>query len=273
MAAVSESTSTLQGCTSPRAMRHRLPVPPLQPLLLQEHRLPTELGGSLLTPACDNSRGETTVRGRSAAAAGEDPFSLDFAHPLKENRICTAVSHSPSRAKASGWRKQRHSRLGSDCGKELKHLPCTSPSSCSEAEYTHPRLEGKSTAGGPLKGFNQSGAGACLETISNSRAGQRQQNRQEEVVGFLFTQDSQGHKVISHPQFIEQSTSVLQKMALCHQSNPVPSSFHTSCCGAAGRSPPHLPGVSTPGEAEVRLQSSYDLLFTQDSEGNQVIKH
>ncbi|CAM4656194.1 unnamed protein product [Lepidochelys olivacea] len=92
----------------------------------------------------------------------------------------------------------------------------------------------------------------------------------------LFTQDSEGYRVISHQCFYENVRSPLQKKYLQDKTNfvqrvPSPPSvdcFKVYSSGVLDRTP-----LATTAINLCEPESCYDLLFTEDSEGNRIIKH
>lgn len=105
----------------------------------------------------------------------------------------------------------------------------SSPGSAAGARPLRERSH--NTGAGPAEGWGRTGApsGPC---------------------GQLFTQDSQGNRVIAH--------------------RSVPSPCKARDSDGSGRRPPRSP---CKGLGEQQLDDCYDLLFTQDSQGNRVIKH
>nr|XP_032658817.1 aurora kinase A and ninein-interacting protein-like [Chelonoidis abingdonii] len=92
----------------------------------------------------------------------------------------------------------------------------------------------------------------------------------------LFTQDSEGYRVISHQHVYESIRSPLQRKYLQDKTNFVhrglsPPSVGCSkvySSGAQDRTP-----LATTAVNLSEPESCYDLLFTEDSEGNRIIKH
>lgn len=92
----------------------------------------------------------------------------------------------------------------------------------------------------------------------------------------LFTQDSEGHRIISHQHFDKNVRSPLQKKCLQDKTNsvhwatspPTATCFKVYSSGASARTP-----LATTAMNSCEPDLCYDLLFTEDSEGNRMIKH
>ncbi|XP_033013693.1 aurora kinase A and ninein-interacting protein [Lacerta agilis] len=229
---------------------------------------------------------------RDSAAEREDPQLLNFIQQLEEKRDPDhrTLSDLALREKKSGWGREKHTTLfphssqsltvtNKDTKTQRRHRcppSCYSSSmqSC-DSENINPQLEQRTTE---VKPFNQSVAGLCLkinETVCNSDKGI--EDSQVGLVGLpMFTQDSEGHKVISHLFVQGRGKTSLQKTLLGDESNSIMSPSYHGCLGAccsAERGTHLSPGGSVSVLTDSSEKSCYDLLFTEDSEGNRVIKH
>ncbi|XP_028597463.2 aurora kinase A- and ninein-interacting protein isoform X1 [Podarcis muralis] len=229
---------------------------------------------------------------RDSAAEREDPPLLNFIQQLEEKRDPDhrTLSDLALREKNSGWEREKHTTLfpqssqsltvtSKDTKTQRRHR-C--PPSCyssfmqsCDSENINPQLEQSTMEVKPLKSSNQSVAGLCLKI--NKAACSSDKGIEDSQVGLpMFTQDSEGHKVISHLFVQGRGKTSLQKKLLGDESNSIMSPSYHGCLGAccSAESWTHLsPGGSVSVLTDSSEKSCYDLLFTEDSEGNRVIKH
>ncbi|XP_061453289.1 aurora kinase A- and ninein-interacting protein isoform X2 [Rhineura floridana] len=292
LAAASSSASKLKSHELSGVERALLAASLLQPRVMQEHKqLLQGLHSSPCNAALAAAQANSSER-RDSVSETENPLSSDFIQHLEEKRELDhiTVSDSPVREKNGGWQTEKRTISFLQSGQNLTVVSnrktkgqrrLRHPSSCdralvdsSDSENINPQFERSTTGVKPLKSFNKSVAGLCSKTICNSD--KRSEDSQVGLVSLpLFTQDSEGHKVISHRFFHERSKTPMQKK-LCDKTDSATSSSYSdrfrACCTAARGT--HLsPGVSMSVPADSSEESCYDLLFTQDSEGNRVIKH
>ncbi|XP_070620347.1 aurora kinase A- and ninein-interacting protein [Erythrolamprus reginae] len=142
----------------------------------------------------------------------------------------------------------------------------------SDSENMDPELEGNPLEAARLRGFNQTGFGGKHSDTASCENGSLATTQR------LFTQDSEGRRAILHRLGGEGSEASLPEELWGRKRPPGRSSFNNKSCfrdGWAGdRSPPgSLDWRALPPLPERTEKSCYDLLFTEDSEGNKVIKH
>ncbi|XP_063212153.1 aurora kinase A- and ninein-interacting protein [Chroicocephalus ridibundus] len=252
-----------------------------------QHR--AETAPASLTPSQDSSvlQVESHSTSEASCGAGEDLCFFSFTQDSEGNRIIAhrnvsdlfageMVSASGSVTSDRGTNKGQgqllpevsktgldfQPRLGANQSK--KPHPLSSVNSLIDfTENINPPLTRHSAWAAGFYPSPQRPAGAqpLRERSQNTRAGAAEEGwgspcRQ------LFTQDSQGNRVIAHH----------------HRNLPSPrkdsgsSRRHLPDSPCKGRSSDAANGsLSKPGEQQ--LDVCYDLLFTQDSEGNKVIKH
>ncbi|XP_062996418.1 aurora kinase A- and ninein-interacting protein [Elgaria multicarinata webbii] len=287
----SNSASNLKDHELPS--REKAPLPASsQPLDLEEWSQ-QKTQGVCLPPWCSaptqaqsNSCILPDTKGKVSVAERGDPLSLDLIQHLEQKRVLdhAAISYSPLIEQNGGRKRETNTTL---FPLDSQHLQIVSsrrtkaqrkhrcPSS--NSENIDPQLEKSITKMKTLKSFNITASGLCLKTndaISNSDEGH--ETSHVDVASLLFTQDSEGHKVISNCFFRGQGEPSLQKKPLRHKSSTVSSPSYTECSGAcysAERGPHIDPGMRLSVLTDVSQKSCYDLLFTEDSEGNRVIKH
>ncbi|XP_042295190.1 aurora kinase A and ninein-interacting protein [Sceloporus undulatus] len=267
----------------------------IQPVLMQEYKQqvvekPQHISpwNSFLAEPQSNSCVLSYIKGEdSTTAQGENPLSLNFSQHQKEKGLLDqgAVSKSPLREKNGDWKKEKPATVACQGSPNLKIERASDkrtkgcrrykpPSSCndssfiesSDSENIDPQLGTNITEMSPMKNFSKTLPGFCLK--SN---GICSENSQVDVTNSLFTQDSEGHKVISHRFFREQTPLSQQG-----KSSSGVSPSHKNCFGACypvERRPHVSPGRSLSVLADISQKSCYDLLFTEDSEGNKVLKH
>ncbi|XP_074904826.1 aurora kinase A- and ninein-interacting protein isoform X1 [Buteo buteo] len=249
------------------------------------------------TPLPDSSVLQVESRSNSEAScgAGEDCCCFSFTQDSEGNRIIAhrnesdvfageTVSASSSKTSDCGINKQAgqlflkaaktrldfQPRLGANQSKKPHRLSsANSLIDFSETENINPTITRDSTwaAGAYLSPQRPARAQPLRERSQNAGAGSAEEGWGSKMglsspCRQLFTQDSQGNRVIAHR---------CQNVPSPHKDNSssrrqLPDSPYEGCSSdAANRS------VSKLGEQS--LDVCYDLLFTQDSEGNRVIKH
>ncbi|XP_010287507.1 PREDICTED: aurora kinase A and ninein-interacting protein-like, partial [Phaethon lepturus] len=251
---------------------------------------------ALLTPLPDSLLLQAESHGRSEAScgAGEDCCCFSFTQDSEGNRT---IAHRNESHLFAGETVSASGSVTSDCGinKEGQLLPeeaktglCFQPrlganqskkphrlssvnsfTDFSETENINPTVVRDSTwAAGfyvspkktaraqPLRECSQNaGAGSAKERWAG-KTGPSSPCRQ------LFTQDSEGNRVIAHGC----QTSPSPRKASGSSRRQLPNSLYKGCSSDAASRSPGKPG-------EQLLDVCYDVLFTQDSEGNTVIKH
>ncbi|KAM7083170.1 aurora kinase A- and ninein-interacting protein [Ciconia maguari] len=250
---------------------------------------PTPLPDSLLLQVESHSMSE------ASCGAGEDSCFFSFTQDSEGNRIIAhrnesdliageTVSSSGSVTSDCGINKQEGQPLPEEAKTGLDFQPrlganqnkkphqssrVNSLSDFTETDNINPTLRRDSTwAAGfyssprrparaqPLRERSQNAGAASAEEGWGSKMGPSSPCRQ------LFTQDSEGNRVIAHR--CQNVPSPRQDRGSSRRQ--LPTSPYKGCpSDAANRS------LSKPWEQ--RLDVCYDLLFTQDSEGNRVIKH
>jgi len=258
--------------TAPVAPQHRAQKAPASP---------TPLPDSWLLRAEPHSKGE------ASCGTGDDCCFFSFTQDSEGNRI---IAHRNALDLFAGETLLARGSVTSDCGTHKqedqpppeaakarldfqlrlgvnqKKKPQQSSSvnsliAFTEAENINPTLTRDSPWAAGLCPSAQRAAGAqpLSERSRNASAGPAEEGRSSPFRQ-LFTQDSQGHRVIAH------------------RCRSVPSPRRAS--GSSGGRPPSSPRDGCPSDAaslsapwEQQLDVCYDLLFTQDSEGNRVIKH
>ncbi|KAM6370979.1 aurora kinase A- and ninein-interacting protein [Pluvialis apricaria] len=250
---------------------------------------PTPLPGSLVLQAESHSKSE------ASCGAGEDCCFFSFTQDSEGNRI---IAHRNASDLFAGETVSARSRVASECGtneREGQALPeeaqtgldfqprlganqskkprqsssVNSLIDFTETENINPAVTRNSTWAVGFYSSPQRPAGAqpLRERSQNAGAGSAEEGWGGKTAlsspcRQLFTQDSEGNRVISHrgqnlPSPRKDSSSARRQLPNS------PSQGWSS--HAANRS------LSRPGEQQ--LDVCYDLLFTQDSEGNRVIKH
>ncbi|XP_044290867.1 aurora kinase A and ninein-interacting protein-like [Varanus komodoensis] len=154
------------------------------------------------------------------------------------------------------------------------------PSSCSDfsdSENINPQQEKSVIKVKTLKSVDRTASDLCLKTSNaTSDFGKGHETTQVDTPRLLFTQDTEGHKVISNHFPHGQGKLSLHNRPPWNKSSTVSSPSCKDCFGAcfsAERGPHIAPGMSWSVLADISQKSSCDLLFTEDSEGNRVIKH
>ncbi|XP_054855948.1 aurora kinase A and ninein-interacting protein-like [Eublepharis macularius] len=270
----SKSDCSLQRCESLEGERSQLAAslfPPIQEFKLIQHY-------THQTSAQSDSRSMALAKEKSTADDNLDSTQRPEANGVTEH---TAVASSPLRGKNGGQRtfntpysltnqNRKALRRNGNCSSHSKnHL-----SDSSDSENIDSRSDRCGTAM-KWKGFNQNGTG-ILSEIALCSSDKGSKNSQLGCATSLFSQDSEGHRVISHRFSGEQRKLCLPKQPLQDKSNQGASPAYRDCFGACFPAQSGLQlaaGMNLPAQAENRLKSCYDLLFTEDSEGNRVIKH
>ncbi|KAM9267925.1 aurora kinase A- and ninein-interacting protein [Morus bassanus] len=248
-------------------------------------------------PLPDSSllQAESRSKGAASCGAGEDCCFFSFTQDSVGNRIIAhrnesdlfageTVSASGSVSsgcwinKREGWLLPDAAKTGLDfqprfsANQSKKPHQASSVNSLidfSETENINPTLRTENSwAAGfysspqgparaqPLKERSQNAGAGSAEEGWGSKAGPRSPCRQ------LFTQDSEGNRVIAH-----RCQNILSPREDKGSSRrQLLNSPYKGCSGDAANSSPSKAG-------EQWLDVCYDLLFTQDSEGNRVIKH
>ncbi|KAM9116643.1 aurora kinase A- and ninein-interacting protein [Pangshura tecta] len=154
---------------------------------------------------------------------------------------------------------------------------CPAPKGNEGQQTNCPLSQGQTTKAELLRYSSQDFAGFWTRNCHNMAGSSEEQGASKSSpTTQLFTQDSEGYRVISHQHFYESLRSPLQEKYLQDKTNfvqrvPSPPSvgcFKVYSSGVRDRTPLATRAV-TLSEAE----SCYDLLFTEDSEGNRIIKH
>ncbi|XP_074750857.1 aurora kinase A- and ninein-interacting protein-like isoform X1 [Strix uralensis] len=234
---------------------------------------PPPVPGSWLLPAESHSPSE------ASCGPGEDSCCFSFTQDSEGNRI---IAHrndlsdlSAGEAVSEGGITERERRpppeeaqtrldfqprLGANQNKKPHHSSSVdSLTDFSETENINPTLTGDSTwaAGFYSSPHRAAGAQPLRERSRNAGAASAEGGEvgRSSPCRQLFTQDSEGNRVIAHR---------------CR--NAPPPRQHE------GSSRRQLPNSSCEGRSgaatgEQRLEVCYESLFTQDSEGNRVIKH
>ncbi|XP_074970571.1 aurora kinase A- and ninein-interacting protein [Phalacrocorax aristotelis] len=249
------------------------------------------------TPLPDSSllRAKSYSKSAALCGVGEDCCFVSFTQDSEGNRIIAhrnesdlfageTVSASGSVTsdcwinKEKGWLVPDEASTGLDFQPRLGANRSSKPHQASsvnslidfsETENINPTLRTDSTwAAGffssprrparaqPLRERSQNAGAGSAEEGWGSKMGLSSPCRQ------LFTQDSEGNRVIAH--HCQDVPSARQdKGSSCRQ---LLNSPYKGCSGDAANGSPSKAG-------EQWLDVCYDLLFTQDSEGNRVIKH
>ncbi|KAH0631201.1 hypothetical protein JD844_005418 [Phrynosoma platyrhinos] len=263
--------------------RTSLPTSLTQPVVMQEYKQVVEkpehisLWNSVPAEPQSNSCVLSYIKGEDSTVQGEDPLSLNLSQHQKEKGLLVqeAVSKSPLREKNGGWKKEKPVTLACQSSSNLKiasdkrikgwrrYKP---PSSCNDSSFMEssdfenidPQLGKNIIEMRPMKNFSKSLPRLC-------------ENSQVDVTNPLFTEDSEGHKVISH-RFFREQTPLSQQGKSSSGVSPSHKDYFGACYPVERRY--HVsPGRSLSVLADMSQKSCYDLLFTEDSEGNKVIKH
>ncbi|XP_062818871.1 aurora kinase A- and ninein-interacting protein [Anolis carolinensis] len=309
LAAASNSASHLKDHEWPAGEPTPLPDSLIQAGVTQECKQHIAEKPQLISPwnlapteAQRNSCVVGYAKGKKSAAQSGDPLSVNFSQhqeekgtPVKINSFVLTeppltmnlhksftqqetLSKLPLREKNDGWEKEKTSTSASQSSpnpkavsyktKDRRKYNPTSFVESSDSENIDPQLEKSMTTIRPMKNVSKITPGFSLESnyeISNYKYG-----NSEDATRPLFTQDSDGHKVISHRRFREPSQLSFQRKSQRGKSgsgeSQSPKDRFGACYSVEKR--PHIPVV-----ANISQQPCYDLLFTEDSEGNKVIKH
>ncbi|XP_065506839.1 aurora kinase A- and ninein-interacting protein [Caloenas nicobarica] len=254
---------------SGRAEEEQVLVPP-QRCAQEAPALPNASPDSWLSQAESHSESE----------AGEDSCCFSFSQDSEGNRV---IAHrkasdllagemvSASSSGISACRTRKHTgqphpentgldlqpRLGTNQSKKPRQSCSVSRDSLIDfTENINPavRRDGPWAAAFGSSPGSTAGVWPLRERSHNASAGPAERwgrtGAPSGPCGQLFTQDSQGNRVIAHRN--------------------VPSPRRDRDSDGSGRHPPRSP---CKGLGEQQLDECYDLLFTQDSQGNRVIKH
>ncbi|XP_068773707.1 aurora kinase A- and ninein-interacting protein isoform X2 [Struthio camelus] len=248
----------------------------------------------------DSSVLETESHSKSEASCGvKDDFFLDFTQDSEGNRILAhrnaadlragetvSASNITSGKTAASWINKEESQLdpeekdgldfqprrGANQSKKPHQLPSSDHSliDFSEPENVNPAITRdniwaaglysspkRTTKAQPLRECGQiTGGGSAKEEWDRK-------TRLSSPLKQLFTQDSEGNRVISH--YCQKVRSPLKDKN--SMSSRLTNSPYKDCSrDTTNRNISKL-------EEPPQLEACYDLLFTQDSEGNRVIKH
>ncbi|XP_025032133.1 aurora kinase A and ninein-interacting protein isoform X1 [Python bivittatus] len=227
-------------------------------------------------------------------ATGEAFLTTDLIQHLEEKGGLDQqrVPMSPLKEKNNGWQREKSPTLFSQSSQSFKIIssqrtnagkrrrpPCTDTTfvnSC-DSENMEPELEENTPEAAFLRHFNRTASGFCTKHKNATSSGEKgSENSSPAPTQPLFTQDSEGHKVILHRFWDERGKPSSQKEPWWGKSSPTRSSFYKGCfedCCSGERSPSRALGASFPLLTDCSEKSCYDLLFSEDSEGNKVIKH
>ncbi|KAJ7304320.1 hypothetical protein JRQ81_011867 [Phrynocephalus forsythii] len=149
------------------------------------------------------------------SAEERDPFSSDRAQPWKEKRALDYVSEPPLRERNGDWKKEKIP--SSSFQSPPKRKVVFSKRTKLQRSYTHPscdsenvdpQLEDRETQTKPSGSCRGSRPALFLEAGDPLRtANNGAEDSQGEVGSSLFTQDSQGYRVISHRFLLDQDMS------------------------------------------------------------------
>ncbi|XP_009984984.1 PREDICTED: aurora kinase A and ninein-interacting protein, partial [Tauraco erythrolophus] len=198
---------------------------------------------------------ESPSKNEASCGVGEDCCCFSFTQDSEGNRI---IAHRNQSRLFAGEAVSASGSVTSDCGMEqqAEHQSCYNERQhldCWLLSISTPT--GRSTAPARAPSSHNAGAGAGEEG-RGSEPGLSSPCRQ------LFTQDSEGNRVIAHRH---QQVPSPRKDHGCSR-RPLPNSPYKGCSRDAANS-------SWSKLGQQQLEVCYDSLFTQDSEGNRVIKH
>uniref|UniRef100_A0A8C4YV63 Aurora kinase A and ninein-interacting protein n=2 Tax=Gopherus evgoodei TaxID=1825980 RepID=A0A8C4YV63_9SAUR len=260
-----------------------------------------------------NSRSECTALARTSADETEDFFSINFTQDSEGNRVLAHRSSADSftgrisrkrmsyfigekeghlcckRERTGVGLKPKHLMKGR---RRCKNLPpggisfmdfsgvenvCPVPKDNEGQQTNWPLSQGQTTKAEFLRDSSQNFPGFWTRNCHNmAGSAEEQGTSKSSPTTQLFTQDSEGYRVISHQHFSESIRSPLQKKYLQDKTNfdhrvlspPSVGCFKVYSSGAQDRTP-----LATTAVNLSEPESCYDLLFTEDSEGNRIIKH
>ncbi|XP_053867502.1 aurora kinase A and ninein-interacting protein isoform X1 [Malaclemys terrapin pileata] len=201
----------------------------------------------------------------------------------KEGHLCsergrTRVGLKPTHLK-QGRRRCKNLPPGGISFMDVSEVEnvCPAPKGNEGQQTNYPLSQGRTTKAELLRDSSQNFAAFWTRNCHNMAGSEEEQGPSESSpTTQLFTQDSEGHRVISHQHFYKSVRSPLQKKYLQDKTNfvqrvPSPPSvdcFKVYSSGARDRTP-----LATTAMNLCEPESCYDLLFTEDSEGNRIIKH
>ncbi|KAG6931302.1 aurora kinase A and ninein-interacting protein [Chelydra serpentina] len=284
-----------------------------QPLVQNTQGLNSPLLNYTFPQAQSNSRSECTAIARTSASETEDSLSINFTQDSEGNRVLahrnSADSFTGRISVANGIISRKRESEGHLCsergrtrvGLKSKHLMkqgrrrcenlppggisfmdfseieniCPAPKGNEGQQTNYLLSQGQTTKADLLRDSSQNVAGFWTRNC-HSMAGSADEQGASNSPTQLFTQDSEGYRVISHQCFYESVRSPLQKKYLQDKTNfghKVPSPPSVGCLkvyssGAWDRTPSATTAMNL-----CEPESCYDLLFTEDSEGNRTIKH
>ncbi|XP_067389924.1 aurora kinase A- and ninein-interacting protein [Emydura macquarii macquarii] len=145
-----------------------------------------------------------------------------------------------------------------------------------EGQQTNcPVFQGRTAKAEPLRDSSQNCAGFWTRNCYNmAGSAEEQGDSKSSPTTQLFTQDSEGYRVISHQHFYER-VFLQRKNNLQDKPNSVPkvtSPTSVGCSRVYSGAWDKTPLVTTAMNL-CEPESNYDSLFTEDSEGNRIIKH
>ncbi|XP_058051896.1 aurora kinase A and ninein-interacting protein-like [Ahaetulla prasina] len=282
MTSASNNVVNLKDSELLRGERTRAWASVLQPSSLQDRqRQPAKAATCNSLPARAQSHASSPPVAQKAFLTTDLIQHLEEKGPLQQQ----VAPVSPLKKKNDGWQREESPALFSQRSPSLKIISNQRadaekrrrlPSSwvgatfvdSSDSENMDPELEENLPEAAYLD-FNQTGSCRKYTSYENSSLVSTQR---------LFTQDSEGCRVILHRPEGEGSQPSLPKALWWGKRTPVRSAFNNRSCfrdGWAGdrRPPGSLGRRGVPPLTEHSEKSCYDLLFTEDSEGNKVIKH
>ncbi|XP_063168355.1 uncharacterized protein LOC134503485 [Candoia aspera] len=304
LASASNSTIGLKDHELLRGKRTMAPTSVLQPSGLQDCKPPPaeSTSGLRLLPCCSlparaQSHGGILrgARGEDAVTEGEAFLATDLTQHLEEKGGLEQqmAPMSPLKEK-NGWQGEKSptsfsrgsqgfkiiSSQRTNAGKRRRppsYTDATFVDLC-DSENRDPELEEHTPEAAFLTDSNQTASGFCKKHKNTIGSGEKgHENGSLAPTWPLFTQDSEGHKVILHRFWGERGAPPLPEEPRWGPSSTVRSSFCEGCFGdgcSRERSPSGSLGVRRFSLlTDSSEKSCYDLLFTEDSEGNKVIKH
>ncbi|XP_060640434.2 aurora kinase A- and ninein-interacting protein isoform X1 [Anolis sagrei] len=271
-----------------------LPASLIQAVVMQECKQQTVEKLQHISPwnlapneAQSNSRVVSYTKGRECASQRGDPLSFNCSQHQEEKGLFEeeTLPKSPLREKNGGWKKVKPNTSASQSSPNPKAVSYkgtndwrryNSMSFCNNtfmestnSENIDPQQKKGIIGIRPMKKVSKTPLGFSLETNDEISDSDKYENS-EDAMSPLFTQDSDGHKVISHRCFHEPSQLSFQRKLQQGKSSSGGSQSHKdgfgTCYSVERR--PHISVL-----ADISQKPCYDLLFTEDSEGNKVIKH
>ncbi|XP_072836425.2 aurora kinase A- and ninein-interacting protein [Pogona vitticeps] len=214
------------------------------------------------------------------AGEKEYPFSFDLAQRWEEKRVLdyAPVFEPPLRERNGDWERDpplsllRESPKRKVASSQRTKFQRRYRDPSSDSENINPQLEKGMNQGKPLEGLRETAPRLLLQASGHFCSSE---NSQVDVASSLFTQDSEGYKVISHCLPDRGKLHLQNKPLWGKNSSAVSPSHkgHSEACYSTAGGPRTSPGTTRSVLADTSEKSCYDLLFTEDSEGNKVIKH